>query len=363
METKNTQITQTQSRDPMTLIRNDLEKMSDQFKAALPEHVTPAKFIRVTLTAIQNDSTLLGCERKSLFSSVIRCAQDGLLPDGKEAALVKYGNNVQYMPMIQGIYKRMRNSGEITSLTAEVIYESDNFKYWIDHISGQNLLYEPVLFKKDRGDRIGAFAVCRLKDGGCEIEVMSKDDVYAVRGVSKSKGGPWAGPFENEMWRKTVIRRLSKRLPLSPDLRRFLEQDDEMYDLGKKDKKEESNQVLKMIGAAEDAESYTEYEEVQKPTPPITPVAPKWDTGESPVIPKAEAVFMNEPAPPASKPVVLAKKPAQLTDEDMTSLHKLMEANRVTETELMGYCHTEFRKPFLSINQEEFKRLCKHLSG
>ena len=63
-------------------VRGLLEKMKGQFEMALPKHVTPDRLIRVALTAVQNTPKLLECDRRSLLSAVMTCAQLGLEPDG-----------------------------------------------------------------------------------------------------------------------------------------------------------------------------------------------------------------------------------------------------------------------------------------
>jgi recombination protein RecT len=75
------------------------------------------------------------------------------------------------------------------------------------------------------------FAIAKTKDGGVYIEVMSRSQIEQVRSISRSgNNGPWASWF-GEMARKTVIRRLSKRLPMSTDLAAIIQRDDELYDL------------------------------------------------------------------------------------------------------------------------------------
>jgi recombination protein RecT len=159
----------------------------------------------------------------------MKAAQAGLLPDGREAALVMFGEKVQYMPMIAGILKLVRNSGELSSISSQIVHKNDPFEFFVDG-DGEHLKHTPLIFG-DRGEKIGVYALAKTKDGAVYIEVMTKDQVMAVKGVSRSKNGPWSGPFADEMWRKTVVRRLSKRLPMSTDLEQALHVDDEMYDL------------------------------------------------------------------------------------------------------------------------------------
>lgn len=103
--------------------------MQQQIKAALPPQIDPERFTRVAMTAIQSAPTLLNQNRESLFGACIKAAQDGLLPDGKEAALVPFKGQVQYMPMLAGILKKVRNSGELLTISAHVVHEADEFEY------------------------------------------------------------------------------------------------------------------------------------------------------------------------------------------------------------------------------------------
>jgi recombination protein RecT len=231
METK--ELT-TKQESPIDSVRNSLTAMANDFKMALPAHVTPEKFIRVVLTSLRMNPALLNCDRTSLFASAMRCAQDGLLPDGREAALVQFGNKVQYMPMIGGICKKARNSGEISALDAQVVHSNDEYNSWIDE-KGQHFNHKKA--RKDRGEPVLTYAYAISKDGTLYFEEMTEDEMKEVRKISRAgSSGPWSGPFQDEMRRKTALRRLAKyRIPSSSDLDDVIRVDDEMYDTGKLD--------------------------------------------------------------------------------------------------------------------------------
>lgn len=202
--------------NPVAVIRQNLTAMAPEFKAALPAHVSVEKFSRVAMTAIQNNPALQNADRRSLFGAVVRLAQDGLLPDGREAALVMFGDKAQAMPMIAGVLKKIRQSGEVAKISAQVVYENDHFlvKYGFD----EDVEHNPPALDKPRGKAIGAYATAVLKDGSRLLEVMSLEEIEQVRKVSRASGkGPWV-TWWGEMARKTVMRRLSKRLPMSTDL-------------------------------------------------------------------------------------------------------------------------------------------------
>jgi recombination protein RecT len=214
------------------------DSMKAQIKAALPSHVSVDKFVRILLTALSNNPQLAQADRNSLLVACMKCAQDGLLPDGRESALVTFKNNskgiieVQYLPMYEGILKKLRNSGELASIFAEVIYENDEFEEFVDE-AGHHFKFKPNRFD-DRGQVKGAFAVGKTKDGSVYIEIMSEKQIQAVKKVSRSANSsysPWSGEFADEMRKKSVVRRLAKRMPKSTDVEQTLQHDNEDYQL------------------------------------------------------------------------------------------------------------------------------------
>jgi recombination protein RecT len=210
--------------DPITVIRQNLTAMAPQFQAALPSHVTVEKFTRVAMTAIQNQPDLAQVDRQSLFGAIVRLAQDGLLPDGREAAIVKFGNKAQAMPMIAGILKKVRQSGDVSKVSAQVVYEKDEFVWHLGF--DEDVTHNPPPLDQPRGKAIGAYATAVLKDGSRILEVMNFDEIEQVRKVSRASGnGPWV-QWWGEMARKTVMRRLSKRLPMSTDIEDEFERDE-----------------------------------------------------------------------------------------------------------------------------------------
>ena len=233
--------TQKKALSPIESVRQQLMGMEKQFRMALPPNIDPQRFIGIVLTALQRNPDLITADRKSFWNACMSAAADGLLPDNREAALVIYKSKgqpvVQYLPMVTGILKKVRNSGELATITSHIIFEKDKFSYWVDS-KGEHLEHRPELFG-DRGEPIGAYAIAQTKDGAFYIEVMSEDQIEAVRNVSRAKDfGPWSGPFRDEMKRKTVIRRLAKRLPMSTDVEQVIHRDDELYDFEPKNPKE-----------------------------------------------------------------------------------------------------------------------------
>jgi recombination protein RecT len=224
---------------PTAVFRDQFQKMTGEVGAALPPHVPVERFMRVVLTAVNSNPDLLGADRRSLMESAMKAAQDGLLPDGRDGAFVvfntkakdadgkdKWIKKVQWMPMIGGILKKVRNSGELVSISAYVAYEHDEFVYELG--DDEKITHKPAI--GERGKARLAYAIARTKDGGIYREIMTVAEIEKVRAVSRAgKSGPWVDWWD-EMARKTVLRRLCKRLPMSSDLDDLIRRDDELYD-------------------------------------------------------------------------------------------------------------------------------------
>lgn len=225
-------------------LKKELWAREPELNVSLPDNIDPKKFISVALTSIQNNPDLLRANRVSLLNSCLRCAQDGLLPDGREAAFVMFKNQAVYMPMVTGVLKRIRNAGRLKTIYSQIIYENDDFDFFTDE-HGEHVTYKPKLFDESRGKIKGIFAVANF-DGGVFVEVMSLKEIEKVRKVSRSSNnGPWRDWWE-EMAKKTVIRRLAKRLPLSSEAQSVVDADNHFYDL--------QNEETPQIKTVEDAE-------------------------------------------------------------------------------------------------------------
>jgi recombination protein RecT len=134
-----------------------------------------------------------------------------------------------YIPMVAGLLKKIRNSSELQSITAQIVFENDQFEY---RLGDDEKFHHVPLIKGPRGKPIAAYSIAKTKDGGIYRELMLAEEIEVTRNFSKAKdNGPWAGPFFLEMWKKTVLRRLSKRLPMSTDLNDRYDVDDQTTDV------------------------------------------------------------------------------------------------------------------------------------
>lgn len=255
---------------PLDAAKKDLYAMDGDFKAALPSHITPEKFRNVAITALTNNPDLLNANRQTLWNSIIKCAQDGLLPDGREAALVKFKDEVTYMPMVQGILKKVRNSGELSSINAQNVYMNDTYDSWVDE-KGSHFTHRKA--QGDRGQPRLTYAYAIMKDGATYFEEISEEDMLKIAKIAKTDK-IWGGPFREEMKRKSAIHRLSKRLPMNTDLQAVIDRENEFYDVDQEPevKKQTTNSKL-----TDTVVSQTPIEVVAEPQTKAEPSPPPAD--------------------------------------------------------------------------------------
>lgn len=184
-----------------------------QVEAALPEGLSPHRFVRATATALLEKPELVDLDRRSLFTAIIKSATDGLVPDNREAALVPFKGKVVYLPMVGGFRKIAAEHG--WSLRARVVYSREPFDF--EAGAAPSVYHKPIVSEADRGEMVLAYAIAKHRTtGAIELDVMTKDEIEKVRKTSASAGkadSPWK-TWPERMWEKTVARRLFKQLPL-----------------------------------------------------------------------------------------------------------------------------------------------------
>lgn len=193
--------------------------------AVLPKHLTVERMVRLALLATNRTSALLECSPQSILVAMMDAGRFGVEPDGIDAALVPYrskhggGRSAQFQMMYRGLMRLAKRSGQVRSIRARVVHERDRFVYK-DTLAGITLEHEPCLDGEDPGPWRLVYAIADLAEGEPQIEVMTRAQVYVIRARSQayaSGDGPWVTD-EEEMARKTAVKRLCKYLPRVPEL-------------------------------------------------------------------------------------------------------------------------------------------------
>jgi recombination protein RecT len=204
----------------------------------LPKHVTPERMARAATTALMRTPMLAECDQASFFQAMMLLSQYGLEPDGRNAHLIPFRNNkkgiveCQLIIDYKGMVELIERSGLVSKIHADRVCENDDFEFDCGEIK-----HHKIDFRKPRGEAYAYYCIIEKRDGSRKCEVMTRDEVDAVRRRSKAaSSGPWVTDFD-EMAKKTVFKRASKWVSISAEIRELFQKEDEQLfqqrDLGR----------------------------------------------------------------------------------------------------------------------------------
>lgn len=187
---------------------------------ALPRDLNITRFVNNSIALLNGNETLVKFARQygteQIKMGLIRGAYLGLDAMNNEIYLVPYGSTINFMPSYVGMQKLCMkySTRPIKTIYAKVVRDGDEFEETI--VNGEpSITFKPKAF--NNGKIVGAFAVCLYKDGGMVYEVMSLEELEQCRKSSKAKNSPAWNSYTQMMYRKTVLRRLTKSIPLDMD--------------------------------------------------------------------------------------------------------------------------------------------------
>lgn len=220
------------SSKPALIALLEKDGLKNSLADVLPNHLKPERFIKLVMVAFSKTPKLYGCTQISVMESLMKAAELGLDCTGTlgQGYLIPYGEECTFQIGYQGMLDLARRSNQIKSINCQLVYNSDIF----DVVMGSNpeIIHKPNLDggREDK-DIIFVYGVADMMNGSKQIEWMTIKDVEKIRQCSKMANGPaWKGHY-GEMVRKTMLRRLCKYLPLTPELTFAMSDYDEHYGL------------------------------------------------------------------------------------------------------------------------------------
>lgn len=208
-----------------------IKVLEPEIKKALPSVITPERFTRMALSAINNTPKLAECSQMSFLAALMSAAQLGLEPNTSlgQAYLIPYNNKgileCQFQLGFKGMIDLVYRNDKVQTIQAHCVYENDEFNYELG--LNPQLKHKPAI--QNRGNLLLVYAFFKLDNGGYGFEVMSKEDIeiHAER-YSKaysSQYSPWKLYFE-DMAKKTVIKKVLKYAPMKTDFLRAITLDE-----------------------------------------------------------------------------------------------------------------------------------------
>jgi recombination protein RecT len=189
------------------------------FARRLPDRLNAERWTMQLATIVQKNPKLLECTPVSLLLAANEAAELGinLNPILQLGYIIPYDGVAQFQIGYRGLIQKAYEAKCVRLLCAEVVYANDKFER--QFAPKRNLFHAPPE-KGERGEAIGSYAMIEFADGHIDFEYMDISMIHRHRESSrawKKEGASnllW-GKFWEEAWRKTPMRVLFKRLPLT----------------------------------------------------------------------------------------------------------------------------------------------------
>lgn len=193
-----------------------IEKSESGYAKALGGMVPSERFTRIAISAVKGDPNIANLDQTSVLKAIMQAAQDGLVIDGKQAAIVPFKGKATYIPMVQGLLMKIRQHSEFASISTAIIYENEVKTGAFEYVKGdvEYLNHKPIVFG-ERGPAVGAYAVVTMKDGAKFRMVMTREQIE--KRLKKGADSAAKKEWQEEFWLKTVIRAVYKIAPNSGD--------------------------------------------------------------------------------------------------------------------------------------------------
>lgn len=222
------------------------ERYLVQIKNFFTDEKKALKFLSSVRSDIQRNPKLLECEPLTIVNSYMTMAQLGFLPSSVsgEAYVLPYNNTkkelvngkeswikvmeAQFQMGYQGLVTLFYQAG-IEKITSDIVRKNDKFSLVNGEMRHE---IDLTLSNKERGEAIGAYVKIVFRGVENMRYMNAKDILEHAQKFSKSydatgKYSPWnpANDPELNMWRKTVLKQMSKYLPKNEIINKAIELD------------------------------------------------------------------------------------------------------------------------------------------
>lgn len=224
------------------------DQVKQRLELALPKWMSVDRLLRVTYGCMMQNPKLKQCTGESWFAFLLRCAQLGLEPVLGRCYPIPRQNRrkqgspweVHWQPGYQGLLDLAHRSKEFSGISAEVVYDCDDFK--IELGTHRDIHHVPDYEGRAKAGarKIGAYAIWVRKDGFVDFEYMPIQDIYSkFRARSdaynyavkdKRTDTPWISD-EDDMIKKSMLKHSSKYQPASIEIMEAAQLDD-MLEIG-----------------------------------------------------------------------------------------------------------------------------------
>jgi recombination protein RecT len=185
--------------------------------------ISPAKFVQIVINEVKKSDKLLQAFQanpSSMFASILAGAEIGLVPSELtgEFWLIprKIDGKMTVCPLIgyKGMVKILLRSGDIETVEAHVVYKGDKFSY--SYGTSPKIEHKPKSDAAHTAANIThVYAVAHLKTGKTQFQVMTRDEILAIKNMSRYNNDLYFNDKSNPnrwMEKKCCLIQLSKLL-------------------------------------------------------------------------------------------------------------------------------------------------------
>ncbi|BDH60102.1 DNA recombination protein RecT [Lysinibacillus sp. PLM2] len=148
------------------------------------------------------------CTKESIANALLDMTVQGLSPAKTQCYFVVYGQQLQMLRSYFGTQAVLKRLSNVKDIWANVIYQDDVFDYENYH-GRERLINHKTSFENRDKDILGAYAIVQTTDGEEILTVMTKKEIEASWGQSKTSQSVHK-KFPQEMAKRTVINRAAK---------------------------------------------------------------------------------------------------------------------------------------------------------
>lgn len=197
-------------------LKNDLMDV----RSALPSDLNVDRFVNNAVALLNGNTTLQDFAKANgtaqIKAGLMKGAYLGLDFMSQEAYLVPFGKTLNFMKSYTGAIKLCKKYSirPLKDIYAKLVREGDD--YSIEIINNEpKITFKPMPFND--GKIKGAFAVALFEDGGIQYEEMSLKELEKVRSCSKQKSGTVWNMWTEQMYLKSILHRLTKKIEIDFD--------------------------------------------------------------------------------------------------------------------------------------------------
>jgi len=202
---------------PLGTAKADLARMRSQFELVLPPSFPADRLVRVLQTVVTQNADLADPRpdvRRALLGAAMTVAQLGLDPTPAigHAYIIPFKGKPTFVLGYKGAVWLAADNG--VHLKSQAICENDEYDVQLG-TAGHIMHRLPKFGTVERGRTLAYYCVATFADSSPSMfEVMTMGEVERIRQGSSGKNSPaWTNHFD-EMGKKTVLKRLSKSVPL-----------------------------------------------------------------------------------------------------------------------------------------------------